>query len=231
MTCGKFEPREGDGLTALQAHLPSGDAWLGFRVIGKKLYQLAEAIGWLLDDMSAEICRLARELSPYTTEELLPEWERALGLPDACFGSGRSLDERRFAVQEKLARRRYTTIDTWRALAARMGIAARITPGDLLTVAPGYDETYPLIYGGWRAGGRFRVYIEAEACAGSGYDYAYDFAYPTDSARCAEFKCVIERIRPCCVIVIWGPPPAVPDRDEPSFDDINITWDSEEVTF
>jgi len=72
--------------------------------------------------MSSALCRLVSELNPYSTTELLPEWERAVGLPDSCFLSGRSIEERRADVVRKLGRPRYTLIETWRGLARQMGI-------------------------------------------------------------------------------------------------------------
>lgn len=42
------------------------------------------------------------EADPRTTNELLPDWERALGLPDDCTGEGPTLQARRNEVLAKL---------------------------------------------------------------------------------------------------------------------------------
>ena len=207
--CRKYEREDERALANIQAHLPVGWAWVAARSRGKNLWQLLAALAGLYRDMSGALCRLVGELNPYTTTDLLPEWERAVGLPDSCFPSGQTIEERRLAVQEKLARRRYTTIDSWRELAARMGINATITPGDLINCTHGFPYTFPLVFdAGAIKGGRFRIYIEASECLDkTGFDYELPVVFGEKTQRCEQFRCVIERIRPANVIVIWGSPP------------------------
>jgi len=56
--------------------------------------------------IDARAHELLREADPRTTYELLPDWERALGLPDDCAAaSPQTIDRRREAVIERLTAR------------------------------------------------------------------------------------------------------------------------------
>jgi uncharacterized protein YmfQ (DUF2313 family) len=46
---------------------------------------------------------LMRESDPAQTVELLPDWERAYGLPDTCAPEGQGLQERQAALQARIA--------------------------------------------------------------------------------------------------------------------------------
>lgn len=205
--CHKFEP-SGQARAGLEAHLPTGALWRGFRITGKVMYRLAGAFARLFDDQSSALCRLVQELSPYSTEEMIREWETAVGLPDSCFPPARDLKERRARVVMRLARRRYTTIESWYQLASLMGIDVKITPGNFLKCDQGFSYDFPLVFGGEIKGGVYRVYIEANECQSSkGFPYQFPLVFGETSSKCAEFRCIIERIRPSYCIVIWGPPP------------------------
>jgi uncharacterized protein YmfQ (DUF2313 family) len=74
--------------------LPQGQAWP--KEPGSTLYQtcfgLSEYWGFV-DGRAGDL--LERESDPRKTLELLPDWERAWGLPDPCLPSATTLDERR----------------------------------------------------------------------------------------------------------------------------------------
>ena len=91
-----------------------------------------------MDGLREEVEAVPEEYFPTTAEELLPRWERVLGLKE----SG-TLEERRFAVLSRLAGIRPYTIERLRRqLAASMGegnFSAEVYPDDFLlrvTVTP-----------------------------------------------------------------------------------------------
>lgn len=67
------------------------------------------------------------EFSPYTTTELLPDWEQLLGLPDECTPEGLSIDERRAQVVQKLATRGGASAAYFEQLATKFGFNAIVT--------------------------------------------------------------------------------------------------------
>jgi uncharacterized protein YmfQ (DUF2313 family) len=84
--------------------------------------------GRLLRGLSLEFERadgraavLIAESDPRLTSELLPEWERAYGLPDGCLPSGSTTQERRAAVLLKLRDTGRQDLAYWRELAELLG--------------------------------------------------------------------------------------------------------------
>lgn len=86
--------RDGDAYgTELLTFLPQGQAWP--REPGSTLVNtlagLAYTYGYV-DGRAADL--LETESDPRKTVELLPDWERAWGLPDPCFPDATSIEER-----------------------------------------------------------------------------------------------------------------------------------------
>ena len=78
---------------ALAALLPQGIAWPRWptTIIMRVVYGLAGIMGFC-DSRAADL--LERESDPRQTVELLPEWERAWGLPDPCYAEPLGIAER-----------------------------------------------------------------------------------------------------------------------------------------
>lgn len=97
--------------------LPQGHAWSR---------PLSPVIQSLLDGLAAEGARvecrgvdLLRESDPGQAVELLPDWERVLGLPDSCdpFPDGKTVEERQAALLLKLRLEYGQTIEFFIGLA------------------------------------------------------------------------------------------------------------------
>lgn len=220
-TCSRYGSSVGSALLTLQRHLPLGTAWDAYRLPGKRAYRLWDAISRAFDDATAGLCRLIQELNPYTTQWLLPEWERAVGLPDICLPPAETEAERRALVIFRLAKRRWTTAQDWKDLAALFGLEISITPGwHVQRKALFGDRTggfdmfeFPLNFDLFPKLGRFRVYIDVAEIEFTGFEYgsagtneAVGFPIPfggTDAAL-NRFACLIDRVRPANVIVIWN---------------------------
>lgn len=73
-----------DYATAFRALLPQGLAWpiSPISILSKVINGLTHIFGFV-DDRAADLLEV--ETDPRLTTELLPEWERAFGLPDNCF--------------------------------------------------------------------------------------------------------------------------------------------------
>ena len=69
-------------LALLQALLPRGAAWTRERTA--TLTSLLQALGADLARIDADAADLLAEIDPSTTLDMLPDWERVVGLPDDC---------------------------------------------------------------------------------------------------------------------------------------------------
>ena len=83
-------------LDALVGLLPQGVAWS--REPGSRLGLLLQASADELARIDATASTLLDEVNPLTAINGLEDWERVLGLPDACLPAGTTLQERRSAV-------------------------------------------------------------------------------------------------------------------------------------
>lgn len=203
----------GRSLDVILRHVPLGAAWLAFRLPGKRAFRLMQGIAGMFEDGWAALCALAAELNPYTTEQMITEWETAVSLPDACLWAAKTLEERRAQLVYRLSKRRWTTAQDWTDLGALFGLHVRTTPGWLvqktqLEAGPAY--IFPRL-------GRFRVYLDIIGITiSAGYDYGgspprgpgYPIPYGMPGFEIFNnFQCLIDRIKPANVVVIWNANP------------------------
>lgn len=87
-------------LQQLQALLPRGLAWP--RAASAYLTKLLSAFSEEFARFDQRVDDLINEADPRTTTELLPDWERVAGLPDACVTIEQTIEQRRSALVTKL---------------------------------------------------------------------------------------------------------------------------------
>lgn len=100
-----WRPRDKEAFAhALLALLPLGEVWP--REPGSVLVGVMTALAGVVARWAARVGHfLLVEAFPPTSHLLLSDWERVLGLPEPCLPAAQTLEERRLAVVEKLARR------------------------------------------------------------------------------------------------------------------------------
>jgi len=96
-----FEFNLDDYASQLIALLPRGVAFdsVADGIFGQLVYGIVAEFKRTSD----QICILENETFPLNTTQLLDDWERAMGLPDACAQGPQGLPDRRAAVATKLA--------------------------------------------------------------------------------------------------------------------------------
>lgn len=113
-------------LAGLQGLLPSGAAWP--RAPGAVLTRVLEAWATGFARAHARLEDLHDEADPRATHDLLPDWERVCGLPDACTAStATTVQERRQAVVTKLTAGGGQSIAYFQGIAASLGYATTVT--------------------------------------------------------------------------------------------------------
>jgi len=106
--------------------LPSGQAWPRSpeSTLSKVCYGLNDYWG-IVDGRAADL--LERESDPRLTTELLPDWERAWGLPDKCFADPQSPGERRYILVKWMtmvgaqSRDWFTEVASWLGYTIQIG--------------------------------------------------------------------------------------------------------------
>src|SRR4051812_28592617 len=84
----------------LKRLLPPGRAWVASD--GGHLSGLFSGLAEELSRAHVRGLALIEEMDPRTTFELLEDWERICGLPDACTGLGTTLQDRRNQIVARL---------------------------------------------------------------------------------------------------------------------------------
>ena len=108
------------------ALLPQGYAWP--RAPESILYKLCRGICgyWeYVDSRAADL--LERESDPRQTVELLPDWERAFGLPDPCYTAPQTIDERQLALIMRMTMQGGQSREFFISVAAQIGYTITIT--------------------------------------------------------------------------------------------------------
>lgn len=110
----------------LRQLLPTGSAWE--MEVGDVRYNMFLAMGRELARIEARAEDLLDEIDPRTSLELLPEWERAVGLPDEIVTSiPATVPERRIAIMQKLLARGGASRQYFIDIAAASGFNITIT--------------------------------------------------------------------------------------------------------
>lgn len=138
-----------DYLAQLQALLPQGPAWP--RDAEAELTRLLAAWADELARVDGRAADLVEEADPRTTAELLADWERVAGLPDACveaLGLGQTTAQRRAALVAKLTTIGGQSAAYYIALAASLGYAITVTEFDLHDVEDNVE--HPLTGTPWQ---------------------------------------------------------------------------------
>jgi uncharacterized protein YmfQ (DUF2313 family) len=84
-----------------QALMPKGQAWA--RNLRATLRRVSDGLAWFWGYVDGRVADLLeRESDPQQTVELLPEWERAFGLPEECFPEAQTIGERQKMLVTKM---------------------------------------------------------------------------------------------------------------------------------
>lgn len=213
-------------------HFPLGIAWMAWRNTTKNAGKFLKAVASLYEDAWSHLSRMSDEIDYRTGEQLLPEWEAALGLPDKCLPSTGTLADRRKWIAFRLNKKRWNTLADWQELATLFGVNVRITPGYLVQKPSLYKAVFPVPVRILPKLGRFRIYIDLLDAEFGGFPYdgqsIAEHKFPIPFGKPAgdfqQFRCFIERVKPANVLIVWNEFPAIPPHGNqytfsPEFDE------------
>lgn len=137
--------------SAIHKLLPSGKAWN--KEEGSNLDKLVQGSSEEFLRVEKRANELVIELDPTRSTELLPDWEKLLGLPDEAFGAPESIQERRGIVTLKLSLRGGQSRQYYIDLIKRLGFdisikefrpfrAGQSSAGDALNVHNDWRHTW-----------------------------------------------------------------------------------------
>ena len=192
--------------------LPRGRAWRRGGMLDALLAAFAEEFA----RADARAVRLLDEADPLSALELLPEWERVAGLPDACVPVADGIRDRQVAAARKIAGAGGQTPAFFIDLAERLGVEVRIEEFAPFVAGSLAGE---LVYSdAWAFTWRVRVLADSDSTADparlrfawfqAGLSSAGD---PLRSFGIDSLECLIRRAAPAHTTVLF----AYPDDPEP----------------
>lgn len=179
-----------DYLAQIQALLPEGRAWP--RDPDATVTRLLAAVAGGFARLDTHAGGLLDDVRPGAGVHHLTDWERVLGLPDACATSPGSLRERRGRVVEKMTSVARTVPERYVAIAAALGYEAEVIEHDqtAATALSGLDT----------AGGKWRYvwWLRVDTEGRTRYlDALSSAADPLRSAQSdAEVECRVRAAAP-----------------------------------
>lgn len=174
----------------LKRLLPSGAYDPSAPVISAEL----DAEGNALDAAQVAAELILTELDPRTTLRLLPEWERAFGLPDPCVGPLPTIELRRAAVVAKTLRAGQSRAFYIR-LAATLGYTITITEFKRHSVMSSVNS--PLFNWRWL----FTWRVSAPLNTTRKYTVSSGVNEPLSISGNQVLECVILRFKPAHTVV------------------------------
>lgn len=161
--------------------LPKGPVWSVDE--DSRLYKLLSAIGDELARVHADFERLVEEADPRTTDELLEDWEEALGLPGDCFELPATKAERREVLTAAIVGKGGSS----EAYFARIVEALGYTDVEITTADP------------------FRV--DEDTVGTPLYDESWGFAWIVTATGLTEdaiLSCLLNKLKPAHTVVAIG---------------------------
>lgn len=185
----------------LIALFPQGAAWDDAKLTN--LRSLAKAMADELARVESRTHQLSIDWLPSQAIELLPDWERALALPDNCFpDQSQTLEQRQLAAVEKFTRIGLQTPAYFVSLAESLGYTIEIEEYFPFSAGAGVAGGY-VVDEDWAYTWKVKVFGEETIIA----DFQVGKSTVGEGLRTwgnSLIECVINRQKPAHTIVIYS---------------------------
>lgn len=183
-------------LAQLQALLPTGLAWP--REPATRLTGLLDALAVEYVRLDARAGQLLAETDPGITSELLLDWERVSGLPDACSTDAQTTSQRRAALVSRLINIGAQSPAWCVEIAAGIGYAISITEFDVHDVND--DVSAPIQGDAWR----FAWQVNAGTTSVWTLTVDDSVSDPLAAWGSTALECLITRLKPAHTTVLFS---------------------------
>jgi hypothetical protein len=189
-------PTQEQATRQLASVIPDGRAWQAKSLPGTNMYALISACAAEFREIQKQIETLAREFDVRMTDQLLPDWERSVGLPEECIGQFGSLVDRRNAVILRLRKIPFVTKAEFEQLAFDLtGLSVTVVPGSEIELFP---LAFPLPFAVGNS--YFKLHVIFNDTIGG---FPYSFALPFLSGPSQIVECVFRQIVSATVLLIF----------------------------
>ena len=193
-----FEVKTQDEMTdSLAAFMPGG------RVFAAK-GEADSTLRKYLNGLSKELFRIDEQMNLMSedhdinlTVNFLEQWESAVGIPDDCFDTSGTIEERRFNVLAKLAKMNLTTEQDFIDLASLYGINITITQGAIAGIFP---MTFPITFFASAKEARFTMIVTFDTTLET---FPLTFPITFGESTIGTIKCLFNKSKPANVQIVY----------------------------
>jgi len=172
-------------------YMPEGKLWRGKNIVDSKLRDLLRGFGASSKRQEEALSAFWDEVFINTTESFISDFERALGIPDDCFGIADTLAGRQRNCLLKMVSLYVVTEQDFIDLAAELGFTITITrPVEDAFFNYTFDFTFIDL-----KESRFTWIINGENVAPTGFDYTFDFSFE-DTVSAGILNALFNKLKP-----------------------------------
>lgn len=184
---------------ALAAYHPVGQLFTAKLVQSTIYRRLLEGLSCERQRIEAWVKLLQDDFIPNNTTEFIPDWERALGIPDDCFSNTGPIEVRRRNILAKLASLGVQTAEDFEALALIFGITVNVSSGT--AVGDTFPLVFPIVFPLSDFDARFTIVVEYTPTTSELFPYTYPFTFGEDVV--SVLRCLFNKLKPANCQVIF----------------------------
>lgn len=184
---------------ALADYMPNGKLFEAKKINDSNYRQLLLGIGSELFTAEGYLISLNNEYLPDQTVLFIEEWESALGIPDDCFSTSGSINNRRKNILVKLASLGVQTANDFKGLATIFGVAVDVHAG--FDVGSTFPVTFPFVFFDRASDARFTIVVDFFIEESNKFPLTFPFTF--GSEEIAILECLFGKLKPANCNVIF----------------------------
>lgn len=188
---------------SLADYLPNGPLFVAKKTCDTNLRLFLEGLAESLRKAEEDINLTTSEYDITTTTLFIEEWEGFVGIPDDCFNTEGTIEQRRTNVLTKLTALGVQTEQDYIDLAAIFGVAVTIIPRTEELEGP-FTLTFPAPLSLDSKAAKFTMIVEFDVPEGQGeqqFTYIFPLIFGNESITILE--CLFNQLKPANVQVIF----------------------------
>jgi len=185
----------------LAQNFPNGINLISKSIVDKKFYKFLRGSGIEASQAESYINEFVTQHDINQTENLIENWESAVGIPDDCFSGTGTIEERRRDVIAKLSSFGVSTEQDFIDLAALYGYTIRIEHADV-PLSPPFDMQFDYQLQGAEPN-KFIFYVIFEGTPPPTNTFDMQFDYQFDDQAYNIVICLFNKLKPANVLIIY----------------------------
>lgn len=184
----------------LAYHIPIGRAWSRSFDPSSNLGKLIRGLGVEFYRLQVLTQKISSEINLNVANELLIEWEKSVGIPDECFSTNVTIEERRNQALLKLGNfGGVQKSSDFVSVASIFGFDVRVLTGSIRGTFP---IEFPLIFFDSTKSARHTIIIEILNAVESDTFFPLPFPIPFSSGGTTFLQCIFDVLAPANVNII-----------------------------